>query len=132
MKTKTNLIVQDAMKAVSSQVRLPQCVRNKTIENMNNTIPTAEEFIKKYYEIDVKNHFLNFDKNGKETYIEYAERNPLKTLEQVFIEFATLHVQACKQEIVKNAEISETFGGMGISTINEGSILNSYPIENIK
>lgn len=47
MKTKTNLIVQDAMKAVSNQVRLPECVRNGKIKNMTQykLIKTPEQFI---------------------------------------------------------------------------------------
>jgi hypothetical protein len=47
MKTKTNLIVEDAMKAVSSQVRLPECIRNGKIKNMTQykLIKTPEQFI---------------------------------------------------------------------------------------
>ena len=48
METKTNLIVQDAMKAVSSQVRLPECIRNGKIKNMKTTVLTAEELFNNY------------------------------------------------------------------------------------
>jgi hypothetical protein len=69
-------------------------------------LPTAEEFIKKHYE-DVKNHFLGFTKEGSESYVEYSKRNPLKTLEQCFIDFTKLHVEAA----LKNAYDCGTFKG---------------------
>ena len=71
------------------------------------TIPTAEEYVKKHYEVDVKNHFLNFDIKGTETYAEYAKRNPLKTLSEGFIEFAKMHVE----QALKNAYDCHTFKG---------------------
>ena len=99
----------------------------------------AEEFIKKHYEIDVKNHFLNFDKNGIESYEEYAKRNPLKTLAEGFVEFAQYHTKLALKEASNKATIKiETFefGFVGSEpkyyVIDKNSILNSYDLNNIK
>jgi hypothetical protein len=126
-------------------------------------IPTAEEWIKKHYEEDVKIHFINFSRreNKEQTYKEYAQIHPLKKLEETMIEFAKLHVEAFRQEILKNGKIKEEFfstedtslssikeiianGGYGRYniygdvygvdkvSIDRDSILNNYPLENIK
>lgn len=95
-------------------------------------IPTAEEFIEEHYEVNVKNHFVGFDKreNLEETYDDYQKRNPLKTLEEGFIEFTKLHVEAQLEAILENVE-SYVVGGL-TSEVDEDSIKKAYPLTNIK
>lgn len=120
---------------------------------MENKIPTVEEIIKTHYD-NVKNHFYNFDKSGKETYEEYAKRNPLPNLNEAIIEFAKLHVEAALKVASENAKWSCTdteisFGdtrdfdfkdtdyagdpctGYNIF-VDKNSILNAYPLDLIK
>ena len=49
------------------------------------------------------------------------------------IEFAKLHVEQALKEVVNNAEIDDYDKHMQYSpSINENSILNSYPLDKIK
>lgn len=72
-------------------------------------IPTAEEFCK------------NFKPNGK-TWQE--------NFHQTMIEFAKLHVEAALKEASEKATCSEYM--VGEYNVNKNSILNSYPLSNIK
>lgn len=73
---------------------------------------TIEKFIKDNY----SNHFINDT-----------------TAEIIAVEFAKLHVQACKEEIVKNAKLKyQDFGDGDLEGIDENSIRNTYPESNIK
>jgi hypothetical protein len=78
----------------------------------NKIIPTAEEFLKE------------------------AQSNPAKgwTARKAMIEFAKLHVEAALKHASELAEISNKpkFPGDYNLVIDEDSILNSYPLENIK
>ena len=73
-------------------------------------IPTAEEFILDNYEVN------------------YANPEILK----VMIEFAKLHVEAALKEAEKETikYISKTI--IELNMYNKNSILNAYPLENIK
>ncbi len=78
-------------------------------------IPTAEELLTTYYNNDP---------------------TTLGVIQRAMIEFAKLHVQACKEEIVKNAKVKiETYSHPDESewshVIDKDSILNSY-IDKIK
>lgn len=79
-------------------------------------IPTAEEFLN-----EIK-------------YITYST-------EEKLITFAKLHVEACKKEIIKNAKTDYNYLGEGGEFedipiyeyfVDKDSILNAYPLENIK
>ena len=71
---------------------------------MENDIPTAEKF-----------------KYSKQKFGE-----PLISDEDVMIEFAKLHVEAALENVLINIEISAD------GFLNEESILNAYPLKNIK
>ena len=77
-------------------------------------IPTAEEFILDNYEVN------------------YANPEILK----VMIEFAKLHVEACKEEYLQKGfgrYMNHAFDKYPTRVpIDEDSILNAYPLENIK
>lgn len=82
---------------------------------------TAEEFLK-----DSKN--INYDKFDKVT--QYF-------IEQDFIEFAKYHVQKALKEASQIAETEEELGNpydqeSSYYIVNKESILNAYPLENIK
>lgn len=74
--------------------------------------PTAEEFLPK-------------NSNGM------YSRNEVET---AMIEFAKLHVEKALKEASQQAEISNKpkFSGDYNLVVDEDSILNSYPLENIK
>ena len=74
-------------------------------------IPTAEEFL--------KDSLTNPTKG-------WAERKRL-------IEFAKLHVEAALKEVIENVKWKEQITMQGLQvTINKSSILNAYPLTNIK
>ena len=82
-------------------------------------IPTVEEFFKKYSD----NTFLS------EGYYEYlVEKDSFK---EALIEFAKLHVQAALKEASKKAQVYADEGGYS-EFVDEDSILNAYPLTNIK
>jgi hypothetical protein len=73
-------------------------------------LPTAEEFLESQHKT-VPN--IEFD------------------IRQVMIEFAKLHVEAALKEASENASVYADEGGYS-EFVDEQSILNSYPLENIK
>ena len=79
-------------------------------------IPTAEEFFEQHIQRGVNNTHSNY----------------LNTA----IEFAKLHVTEALKEASENAEIKteEIGGGLNIEwkVIDKNSILNAYPLENVK
>ena len=83
-------------------------------------MPTAEEYFKS--QIPKYESVSNFMTDGDIFY--HA------------IEFAKLHVIACKQDICEKAKTvtKEVGGGLNIQweVVDEASILNAYPLENIK
>jgi len=93
-------------------------------------IPSAEQWLLNHKELshhDLEEH----DEGG------YLGINENK-LYQMMIEFATMHVQACKQDIAKNANLSDELyefiadSWEGGDYINKQSILNAYPESNIR
>ncbi len=93
---------------------------------MEKKIPSAEEFLK------------------QKPWIHGMSREDLSI---AMIAFAKLHVEACKEEIAKNAEVSRDGRSEGKVyyvekydssnkeqefRVDTNSILNSYPLENIK
>ena len=86
-------------------------------------IPTAEEFLNKYDYPSIRfcNVCMNFEKD----------------LQKMLIEFAKLHVEACKKEInekvILTDEVCEVLQNHWFEEyIDKNSILNAYPLENIK
>ena len=79
------------------------------------SVPTAEEFLKKY-ENDT-DHYADQD---------YSEFRLIRALQ----EFAKLHLEACKKEVIDNVETC--IGGDGSLLVSISSILNSYPLDNVK
>ena len=78
---------------------------------MSNTkIPTAEEFLENYDDL-----------RPDETY----------RVLHIMQEFAKLHVQAALEAAAKNAEIEHGYHS-GDAFIASSSILNAYPLTNIK
>lgn len=75
----------------------------------NKIIPTAEEFLDLQHKTVTSTKF---------------------DIRQVMIEFATLHVEACKKDIINNVETC--IGGDGSPLVSIVSILNSYPLDKIK
>lgn len=54
---------------------------------------------------------------------------PMKNIPDAMIEFAQMHVEAALE---KASEDAETDGGDGYGWVDKGSILNAYPLTNIK
>lgn len=100
-----------------------------------NNIPTAEEFLQEHPLIS---HYYDDEQEW--------EVVPTEQVQQAMIEFAKLHVEAAKKEIAENSKIELSknwvtkeqtiYPGEAISPItikvNQDSILNSYPLDNIK
>lgn len=89
-------------------------------------IPTAEQWLLKHKELSMYD-VAEYDEGG------YLGINEQK-LYQIMIEFATMHVQACKQDIANNATVDNEPDYLGgeWSIVNTDSILNAYPESNIK
>ena len=73
-------------------------------------IPTARTFLQNL--IEENNQDSNID------------------IEDALIEFAKLHVEACKRDIIDN--VKTCIGGDGSPLFSVTSVLNSYPLDNIK
>jgi len=82
-------------------------------------LPTAEELIDK----------IDEDFYAKHSYY-LSISSPVLFAKTIAIEFAKLHVESCKREIINNVETC--IGGDGSPLVSIASILNSYPLENIK
>lgn len=85
-------------------------------------IPTAKKLINSKESDGV---FLS---NGNYYYSEYID---LKKVRKLMIEFAKLHVEAALKEASVKASVYADEGGYS-EFVDENSILNSYPLENIK
>ena len=80
---------------------------------MENNIPTAEEFFKEKYGV--------------------SDRIATSNATLLAIEFAKLHVEACKKEIIEKVEINDyDVHGQYSPDVDRDSILNAYPLTNIK
>jgi hypothetical protein len=84
---------------------------------MGNKIPTAEELL--------KNNFLLIEND------KTCEAHTHLVVKQM-IEFAKLHVTAALKEASEKAYYRDTNGFIETSSENKQSILNSYPLTNIK
>lgn len=85
-------------------------------------LPTAEDFLQDHLQIS---HFFN-EKYEKMTCFS-------DDVQQAMIEFAKLHVEAALKEASENVEIEDyDEHGQYSPSINKYSILNSYPLSNIK
>jgi hypothetical protein len=84
---------------------------------MENKIPTAEEFIQE----------LQTEQGEQEYTLLYKIDVPKK-----MIQFAKLHVEAALKEASEKAYYRDTNGFIETSSENKQSILNSYPLTNIK
>ena len=84
-----------------------------------NKIPTAEEFLKS----------KDYNLGGNE---ELADGLLTNNVIEDMIEFAKLHVEAALKEAEKETvkHISKTI--LELNMYNKNSILNAYPLENIK
>ena len=80
-------------------------------------LPTAEEFLEQYLRGDRVHDDINRVIDEEEAI-------------QAIIEFAKLHVESCKREIINNVETC--IGGDGSPLVSIASIINSYPLKNIK
>ena len=81
-------------------------------------IPTAEEFL-----------------NTQKCYTENLSVLPLgtsKIIKQNMVEFAKLHVEAALLSASEEATIRNIPGIGNFKEVNKDSILNTYPLENIK
>jgi hypothetical protein len=78
------------------------------------SIPTAEKFIENDY------YHLHLD----------TDSICLASIHDAMIEFAKMHVTAALKAASEDVEL-ETYGNFG-NFVNKESILNSYPLENIK
>lgn len=79
------------------------------------SVPTAEEFLKSKGLFNDKSIRLS---------------NIGMTTSEAMIEFAKMHVTAALKEVIDNIEVS--IGGDGSPLFSITSILNSYPLENIR
>ena len=87
-----------------------------------SNIPTAEEF---FYSIIVQS---SIDENGNYSICD---------IQEALIEFAKLHVEAALKAASKQAKTKEDVaifaeGSYRTQVVDKESILNSYPLENIK
>jgi hypothetical protein len=80
-------------------------------------LPTAEEFIEQYLRGDRVHDDINKVVDEEEAI-------------EAMIEFAKLHVEKALKNASEDVEL-ETYGNFG-NSVNKDSILNSYPLENIK
>jgi hypothetical protein len=85
-------------------------------------IPTAETFFLNTYFSD------SISDDDKRLWLECNRQ--AKESVQIMIEFAKFHVEAALKEASENVEL-ETYGNFG-NSVNKDSILNSYPLANIK
>jgi len=80
-------------------------------------IQTAEEFIKK--------NLIDYWEGGKAQYT-WAD------VERAMKEFAKLHVESALKQASKKATVIRDEEFYTISHVNKNSILNAYPLTNIK
>jgi hypothetical protein len=67
---------------------------------------------------------------AKEFWNESCKNDELKSPADIMIEFAKLHVEAALKEAYKNIEYTDA--DSSVLYVVEDSILNAYPLENIK
>jgi hypothetical protein len=84
---------------------------------MENKIPTAEDFF-------IDNKLIPF----------HTDSFHMKEIHKIMIEFAKLHVEAALKEASENAELKYRINDISCNDkiLNKNSILNAYPLTNIK
>lgn len=83
-------------------------------------IPTVEKFLRQSKSL----HDMWDNTRGKGEWDE-------KAITKSHIEFARLHVEAALKEAFENVIINN-YGKEGGVKVNKNSILNAYPLENVK
>lgn len=82
-------------------------------------IPTAKEVLELHYNMDR-------DEDGHPVYYDWS-------IKDAMIEFAKLHVEAALKAASENVKYREQITMQGVQrTFSVNSILNAYPLENIK
>jgi hypothetical protein len=71
------------------------------------------------------------------TALEFFQKGEFTTIPQLMIEFAQIHVEAALEEASEKAKTKKTYRGSDTSmvvkkVIDKESILNAYPLTNIK
>ena len=90
---------------------------DKINESVEDRIPTAEEF---FFDYSIDNEYDNLSVNCKQE-ISYKA-----------IEFAKLHVKEALKAASEKAEIDPRSYTHNDYELNKDSILNAYPLDNIK
>jgi len=108
----------------------------KNIKKMSK-IPTAEEFLKEKFRKIYKTFPESFRNNiSEKSYLELHINGRINGIEQnypeMMIEFAKLHMEAALKEASENAEQKWVKFTEDDYEIDKDSILNAYPLENIK
>jgi len=97
-------------------------------------LPTAEEFLTDKYSCIYEKQCEGFKNLPKSRFLEMQITGRINGTEQnvleMMIEFAKLHVEAALKEASKKGKCVEYM--VGEYTVKKDSILNSYPLENIK
>ena len=91
---------------------------------MENKIPTAEEFLKdKLSEI-----------HEEEIFEDLLQRMFTLDVSEVMVAFAKMHVEAALKEASENAELKYRINDISCNDkiLDKKSILNAYPLTNIK
>ena len=101
------------------------------LKNLDNMI-TAEEFLKDKFRKIYLSHPESFkDKISEKIYLELHVTGRVNGTEQnypeMMIEFAKLHVEEALNKVMEEVSIDDF-----TQTVNLNSILNAYPLENIK
>ena len=88
--------------------------------NMENKIPTAEEQIEEF-------------KNGFDG-LAFQNEAEISITKFLMVEFAKLHVEMALKEASEKAELKYRINDISCNDkiLNKNSILNSYPLTNIK
>lgn len=89
-------------------------------QEKENKVPTSEEILKLHYNMDR-------DEDGHPVYYDWSAKDAM-------IAFARLHVEAALEAASEKATQNYSEENvLGESyTINKDSILNAYPLENVK
>ena len=84
-----------------------------------SNIPTVEEILELHYNMDK-------DEDGHPIYYDWSAKDAM-------IAFARLHVEAALKAASENVKYREQITMQGVQrTFSVNSILNAYPLENIK
>lgn len=83
------------------------------------SVPTSEEILELHYNMDR-------DEDGHPVYYDWSAKDAM-------IAFARLHVEAALKAASENVRYREQITMQGVQrTFSVNSILNAYPLENIK